>query len=434
MQDMYNDVANTTTGPESIALNGPSQSATTGNASANSSSPLLKLPNELILDIAGYVTPTASVAKDQGYGHGYKHEIPWIESDTTQAREKYASETRDLLNLSLTCKIFTPITQNVLCRNVSLLQPQQVSMSGLPSPSPLALFLRTMLERPDLAARVRSLLVWIWKEKPLDFTDDTDHQALMSLIDSLNISVSEKEAWLADLDYPMEATVCALIFAALPQLQSVHGYAKHSPRSVMAYADPEQTHVQVPRLSQGLATTHITSLTLSDGLNVIHTACLPSLKALTVDFDGPNQLVTIGKGNFANVHTLKVQHTLQSSWPDETLCKKFSTLLHGLRSLRTIEFVSSACLPPASLIPDQVETIKCKEVEENELEYICGFLAEQSRKGTLPRSLDRVEVFWREKTCSDHAYTWKGVHELAAKVRVKVVAMSRDGDLYKVFE
>lgn len=70
--------------------------------------PLLTLPNELLLKIVGYLAPTTGLLRHQGYGRQYEqsHQDSW---HTLQARQNHGLEVELLLNLAMTCKRLTPI-------------------------------------------------------------------------------------------------------------------------------------------------------------------------------------------------------------------------------------------------------------------------------------------------------------------------------------
>jgi hypothetical protein len=261
---------------------------------------LLKLPNELLLKIAGYLAPTSGLRRDQGYG---SRVVTW---NTTEARQYHASAVQALICLGLTCGRLLPIAQDILYREVSLPQPFRSQLPGTPTPSFLPCFLRTILQRPDLGAHVRKLAVWIWKGKPLRSKVDpketfcacgTCIKALGGLVDTLKLCDREKDAWMTELSWPCEAAVCGLIFAALPKLRSLELHAK--PLSVDYEDDHRLAHGRnkfdpingirrytsdVLRLTLGPATTKLTSLLLSTNLNGLHAARLPTLTTLTPDY------------------------------------------------------------------------------------------------------------------------------------------------------
>ena len=431
MQSTKEFVSSITEGFGKLDLNGCPRFSSVRNADSRSN--LLSLPNELLLEIASHLAPTVSIAKDEGFGHGYRQEFTTLGRDATSVREEYASELQVLLHLSLTCKALVRIAQDILYRNVSLLGPRRGSLSDKPAlaPSPLSYFLRTLLQRPDLAAYVHSLSVWMWKGRPLSPPYDIDMEAMYSLVNSLKITAQEKQAWFCDFDHPLEASFCGLVLAALPRLQSVQLYATPEPESeLVEYWDCEQMHCQVARLGEWLAVmTQITELTLSTGLNGLRAARLPSLKTLTVDFDGSHQCVMVGRGNLHNVETLKLQYTYTLDWSEELLCKKLGILLRGLRGLRTIEFPPSACLPQGCEIPDCVETIKFRGVELDEVHGILDFLDERFQEFMLPQGLNLIEIHCSHCTGYEGDINWPEVHGFAVELDIKIAVMSKDGTL-----
>jgi hypothetical protein len=237
---------------------------------------------------------------------------------------------------------------------------------------------------------------------------------LGGLVDNLNLPLIEKEGkWLKDLSNPSDAVICGLVFAALPNLHTLELYAKPFPKEVKETIPykPQSIALQtnfekgtgellyqrdVLRLSQGLAMTHITSLRLSNNLNGLHTARLPSLKMLDVDFSDSNQFVTVGKGCFTNVETLKIRCKTNESFfkaQQPTFSQKLNILLKGLPSVRTLEFesgdVASWCL-----IPAYIETVKFRMANSDALGWVYDRLDDLFSGTSAPTKLKLIEVNW----------------------------------------
>jgi hypothetical protein len=207
-------------------------------------------------------------------------------------------------------------------QEVVLPQPYRTQLPGKLAPSSLTCFLRTMLKRPELGARVSKLAVWVWKGKLIRSSVDpkkesfcacgTCMKALSPLVDRLKLSSREKEGWTRDLSGPTEAAVRALIFTSLPNLKTLELSAKPLPirkdeASELLARFQKSNLLDVSRLAQGLAITSVTTLTLSANLNGISVARLPAVTTLTLDYSESNPFVTVCKGHFANITTLKIQ-------------------------------------------------------------------------------------------------------------------------------
>ncbi|KAF2794494.1 hypothetical protein K505DRAFT_361048 [Melanomma pulvis-pyrius CBS 109.77] len=128
------------------------------NGPADNKVPLLKLPNELLCSIAAYLKPRTTI---QDY-EGYKYLDRIGKRDVTSAVQKYAQDIQSLQALALVCRKLTPIAQYCLYRSVSLPQAQDETTLDGCLRSPLLLFLRTLEDRPDLAASVTGLDIRAW--------------------------------------------------------------------------------------------------------------------------------------------------------------------------------------------------------------------------------------------------------------------------------
>jgi hypothetical protein len=120
--------------------------------------------------------------------------------------------------------------------------------------------------------------------------------------------------------------------------------------------------LDVRRLTQGLATTKTKDLTLSTELNCMSAARLPSLNTLTLDYAGSNPFVTIQKGCFANVTTLKIQGFPNVPRSTSNFAWKVNKLCTSLPNLRTLEFESGAAVQEA-VIPAHVERVAVRPAD-----------------------------------------------------------------------
>ncbi|CAO2654018.1 Nn.00g107510.m01.CDS01 [Neocucurbitaria sp. VM-36] len=403
---------------------------------------LLNLPNELLSQAAGYLVPTERICKTSGFGFVLEQQEHGSQ-EATRLRRNHAQSLQNLLNLGLTCKRLADVAQTILYRDVSLCQPRRDLQIDKRSISAFPSFLRTIILHPELAAYVRHLAVWIFKNKPVYLVDNFNNETacacesclskLNSIMNTLELSHEDKTSWLKDLKRPTEVIICSLILASLPNLRTLQIYARPlHPETLVgdlrSYGSPLQTRtdtLEITRLSRGLATSkHLTYLTLSPHLNGLATyARLPTLTSLTVDFSSAHQFVSVPKSSFRNVTHLRIQaHTLdflptsQSAYNDTNeiyrfFQQKLDILLRGLRTVRTLEFESGAAASRCN-IPDHVEKVVLRPAEWDARQWVGEFL-EGEGGGNGVR---RIEVYWRD----DWAFppVWRGVGEVRSGIQV----------------
>jgi hypothetical protein len=227
-----------------------------------------------------------------------------------------------------------------------------------------------------------------------------------------------------------EAMVCSVLFAALSKLRTVELYAKPLPvepegdrrlshgRSRFGPIDASNYKSDVSRLAQGLATTSITSLTLSTDLNGLHASHLPTLTTLTLDYSGPNQFVTVAKGCFTNVTILKIQSLGCYSGMRLGVSEKLPILYRGLPNLRVLEFGSGK----VAVFTPQVKTIVFREADWDAREWVRNFLVVRRSPNAGAMALKSIVMHWR-KNCSLRPLRWCGGEQLAKEAGVKVVIM-----------
>ncbi|EAT77673.1 hypothetical protein HBI56_195380 [Parastagonospora nodorum] len=125
-------------------------------------SSLLELPDELLLQIAGYLRPTQRLSSADGFPDIPPRELsPGLFEPKA---ERIGLGLRGFLSLTLTCKRLAPVAGEVLYCDVSL--PQLPSESS-PHCSRLISFLRTIIKHPEMASRVSHLAVWVQKGRVL---------------------------------------------------------------------------------------------------------------------------------------------------------------------------------------------------------------------------------------------------------------------------
>tara|TARA_R110002003_G_scaffold562_1_gene20412 strand:+ start:2174 stop:3343 length:1170 start_codon:yes stop_codon:yes gene_type:complete len=387
--------------------------------------------------------------------------------DSQRRLSDYRKSVRDLLNLARTCKLLTPVAQEVLYHSISLRQPGLIHGR---SPT-LVNFLRTLIKRPDLAVLVEHLAVWILKSKQI-YTSPTTVgckcfdclrgkpckgtpissekpvcgctdciQALEPILSKMTLTRDERAKWLDDLQNPTEAMLAALIFASLPNLKSVNLNAKTIPNSPLfvdkyggwATIVVREQPLDVRRLAQGLATTKTKDLALSTDLNGMAAARLPSLKTLTLDYAGSNPFVTIQKGCFANVTTLKICGRPNVPRPTSNFAWKVNKLCSSLPHLRTLEFDSGAAVQDAfipGVVAAHVEKVVVRPADFDAVNWGRSYLGMRGAGGTESK-VKCIEMYWRDDWPL-HTF-WIGYEQVVARTGVKVVVGWR-GRVWRVFE
>ena len=124
---------------------------------------ILRLPNELLDLIAFFVMPSVTVHVMEGTGLGKKLARSTYVSGRSPSSRTLVTERLYLRNLALVCRRFPPIVERWMYQHIVLPQPPAGQVWGFfsyPSTS-LPYLVRTLFDRPDLAARVKSLDIWL---------------------------------------------------------------------------------------------------------------------------------------------------------------------------------------------------------------------------------------------------------------------------------
>lgn len=267
----------------------------------------------------------------------------------------------------------------------------------------------------------------------------------VAALENLRLTPAEKSTWLVDLKHPTEAMICSLVMATLPNIKSVALYpqiyperkerapckpntcpCQYSGAHVGTAGRPNNCHdessekhyrsdrAEIDCLSQGLSVTSIQTLPLSTNLNGLHHAKLPSLTTLSLDYSGPNPFVTVGKGSFTNVTTLKLQtRDVRGGYQERrAYANKTAILYKGFRNLRTVEFESSAAAVLCG-IPPQVRTVIIRPADDLALPRL-------SVHFEAAKALERIEMYWPDTEAMPHA--WSSHYcDLARKAGIIVV-------------
>lgn len=297
---------------------------------------LVRLPTELHLQIMSHLTTgNSSTPRD-------KH-------------SNYLQEHQELAELALVNKHFATIAQESLYKTISM--PQHCA-SESENGTRLLFFLRTMIDRPDLASHVETVTICAEKGKIVtegvgDFIASSNHrQILHELIERITALPAKRHECIQALENPSEALLCALIFAALPSLKSIRlgavtesaaPYTSLMERKLFKKQTFELVMLDGRRLVQGLETTNVTSLTLPDGLITYPKAkLLPTVKTLTLEYDVTDLMRARTLNAFPNVEILIIQLPQWGLWGDRYLDEYYDKsliqpLLASFPKLRTLE-------------------------------------------------------------------------------------------------
>ena len=133
---------------------------------------LLRLPNEILDRIASYLVPFTVVHTMEGTSLARRAKSLDMSQDMRECRymaqslahKQYLWELSALVCLALVCRRFRWIVERILYRDISLPIPPLDRYLGFfqYSVSSAVRLTRTLINRPDLAALVRSLKLWIF--------------------------------------------------------------------------------------------------------------------------------------------------------------------------------------------------------------------------------------------------------------------------------
>jgi hypothetical protein len=186
----------------------------------------------------------------------------------------------------------------------------------------------------------------------------------------------------------------------------------------------------VSSLAQGLAITSVTTLTLSANLNGISVARLPAVTTLTLDYSESNPFVTVCKGHFANVITLKIQ-TEPDGENQSRYIEKLDTLFRGLPKVTSIEFESPSAAT-FSTLPQHMQALSFQDAHHGTLDWLHNHLSDRK---TLTSALRCIDMHWLGDMYKpdDSSDKWPVIRQLAMDAGIKANVWWH-GKLVQVFE
>ncbi|KAK1917907.1 hypothetical protein P3342_000625 [Pyrenophora teres f. teres] len=218
---------------------------------------LLQLPNELLDRISSHLVPSTVVHTLEGTSVG---RCPSLDPPGTSAgryilqssaHKEYIQELSALVNLALVCRRFRPIVERILYRDISLPTPPLYKLIGFfqyPISS-TARLTRTLIHRPDLAARIKSLRIWILDRRLVSRADEPAlhpanpyHDVFKIACDQVyqsELPLLDQTHWDRELQHYQEVDISAFLLCLIPRLESLELI---SPYAEFMSLDPRGRH------------------------------------------------------------------------------------------------------------------------------------------------------------------------------------------------
>ncbi|KAI0576620.1 hypothetical protein TUN199_05395 [Pyrenophora tritici-repentis] len=218
---------------------------------------MLQLPNELLETIASHLVPSTVVHTLEGTSVGRYSSL--VRQGTRNGRYmlqswphiKYLREFSALLNLALVCRRFSSIVERVLYRDISLPTPSLHKVIGFfqyPTSS-TARLTRTLIHRPDLAARIKSLRMWIpdrrlvWTANEPNLHPENPYYDVFKIASDQvyrsNLPLLGRTFWGRELERYQEVDLSAFLLCLIPRLESLE---LMSPYAEFEDLDPRGRH------------------------------------------------------------------------------------------------------------------------------------------------------------------------------------------------
>tara|TARA_R110002003_G_scaffold124_15_gene11322 strand:+ start:11652 stop:13286 length:1635 start_codon:yes stop_codon:yes gene_type:complete len=198
---------------------------------------ILQLPNEILDAIASLLTDPQRLQVMEGIGLTTTLRPLIFHWPRSSIAARFTHGRRDLCRLALVCRRFHQIAERLLYVHISLPHPEGAGTTGLFRYPWIALpyLVRTLLERPDLAARITSLDLWIRDRRLIADNDELDlslrspyYSMFKAACDRLSreqATFSERVNWSKELYQYQEAALHAFVITLLPQLRDLKLYA-----------------------------------------------------------------------------------------------------------------------------------------------------------------------------------------------------------------
>lgn len=195
-----------------------------------------QLPNEILHQIASLLVPDTTVHVMEGLGvsfFGNTQPSRGYRRIRSVVQKTYMRELSALRHFALVCRQFRAVTEWILYRDICLPQPSRSKTFGLfrYPVSPVPYLARTLMERPDLAARTVSLKIWITDRRLVATADEPDlfvsnpyheiFKAACAHLQNLTMALDRRSAWLHELRKYQQLDITAVVISLLPRLQTL---------------------------------------------------------------------------------------------------------------------------------------------------------------------------------------------------------------------
>ena len=148
-----------------------------------------------------------------------------------------------LVNLALDCRRFRPVVEGILYRDISLPTPpldKGLCLFQYPISS-TARLARTLTNRLDLAARIKSLSLWFLDRRLVSRADESDLNPRNPYFDVLGAAcelmfshtpLHDEVRWYKELQRYQELDMSAYLIYLIPTLEYPHGLDTNASRAV----------------------------------------------------------------------------------------------------------------------------------------------------------------------------------------------------------
>ena len=299
---------------------------------------LLRLPNEILDQIASNLVPSTVVHTMEGTSLARLAKSIHIPQGMyacrymaqSSAHRQYLWELSALVCLALVCQRFRWIVERILYRDISLpTPPLDKSLGFFQYPiSSVVRLTRTLIYRPDLAALIRSLKLWIFDRRLVSRASEPNlhpgnpyydvFKVASEQVDRSQLPLVDRMRWVRELKRYQELDISAYLITLIPDVESLELLWPYSLSRAYWQLDsrgrqrPQHERPNYPCLDVALfyarslkslyVTSHVPLNTIASGsltqltLDMLFFAdrqdwstfsCLASVKALTVEVNVP---------------------------------------------------------------------------------------------------------------------------------------------------
>ncbi|ORX93284.1 hypothetical protein BCR34DRAFT_240366 [Clohesyomyces aquaticus] len=330
----------------------PNLSKSLGKTS-NSMASLLALPNELLCRIISFLKPTVVIHSEEGAGVLLGNDEIAI-SGLSKPVLMHLAALSDLRSLALVCKRFVHIVEDSMYKSVSLPQHRYGTFTGHYLASRVPFFLRTILRRPELAAKVETLRLWV-RRNSLGHDPRFHAAGIQKLSTPPCACINPYEDCIAEaravvlkqpqfpsmfrvdpkLSYICELQLGALILASLPNLNTLHLSGLPSMGGAFSSYPGFPMYPKLNELATALQGSRLEYLELYSGDGLVQFQ-IPNLKTVA------GSVWTLRPGQFGthmeNCTDLHVRSCSRDIYTVPQPLRNLQLLLRKLPSIRSLVF------------------------------------------------------------------------------------------------